>query len=64
MFALIAEAYDVLSDEARRARYDETGLSEKRFGGYPSVRLMRRSKVAEKKEWKTVRVKLWEKVNG
>ena len=27
-------------------------------------RLMRRSKVAEKKEWKTVRVKLWEKVNG
>ena len=27
-------------------------------------RLMRRSKVAEKKEWKTVRVNLWEKVNG
>ena len=25
---------------------------------------MRRSKVAEKKEWKTVRVNLWEKVNG
>ena len=33
MFALIAEAYDVLSDDDRRAKYDETGLSEDRFGG-------------------------------
>merc|ERR1719415_24727 len=33
MFSLIAEAYDVLSDDARRAKYDETGLSEDRFGG-------------------------------
>lgn len=33
MFALVAEAYDVLSDDTRRARYDETGLSEDRFGG-------------------------------
>ena len=33
VFALIAEAYDVLSDEARRARYDETGLGRERFRG-------------------------------
>jgi len=33
MFSLIAEAYDVLSDEERRKRYDETGLGEERFGG-------------------------------
>lgn len=33
MFALVAEAYDVLSDDDRRAKYDETGLSEERFGG-------------------------------
>jgi DnaJ family protein A protein 3 len=33
MFDLVAEAYDVLSDSERRARYDETGLSEDRFGG-------------------------------
>ena len=37
VFALIVEANDVLSDEARRTRYDKTGLSEERFGGYPSV---------------------------
>merc|ERR1719153_943356 len=28
MFALVAEAYDVLSDEGRRSKYDDTGLSE------------------------------------
>lgn len=33
MFSLIAEAYDVLSDEERRRKYDETGLGEERFGG-------------------------------
>ena len=33
MFSLIAEAYEVLSDEARRAKYDETGLGEEQFGG-------------------------------
>ena len=33
MFSLIAEAYDVLSDEERRAKYDETGLGEEKFGG-------------------------------
>ena len=33
MFSLIAEAYDVLSDKERRARYDETGLGEERSGG-------------------------------
>lgn len=33
MFALVAEAYDVLSDEGRRSKYDDTGLSEERFGG-------------------------------
>ena len=33
VFSLIAEAYDVLSDESRRSKYDETGLSEERFGG-------------------------------
>ena len=33
MFSLIAEAYDVLSDEERRKKYDETGLGEERFGG-------------------------------
>lgn len=33
MFSLIAEAYDVLSDAQRRAKYDETGFSEDRFGG-------------------------------
>jgi len=36
MFALVAEAYDVLSDEERRAKYDETGLSENKFGGTSS----------------------------
>ena len=33
MFSLIAEAYEVLSDEDRRAKYDETGLGEEQFGG-------------------------------
>jgi curved DNA-binding protein CbpA len=33
MFEMIAEAYDVLSDEKRRAEYDETGQSSERFGG-------------------------------
>jgi len=33
VFSLIAEAYEVLSDESRRAKYDETGLGEERFGG-------------------------------
>ena len=33
VFSLIAEAYDVLSDDVRRAKYDETGLGEERFGG-------------------------------
>jgi len=33
MFALIAEAYDVLSDDERRSKYDDTGLSEDKFGG-------------------------------
>ena len=33
MFSLIAEAYDVLSDDERRAKYDETGLGEEKFGG-------------------------------
>jgi len=36
MFSLIAEAYDVLSDESKRARYDETGLGEEMFGGQSS----------------------------
>ena len=36
MFSLIAEAYEVLSDEARRAKYDETGLGEEQFGGRSS----------------------------
>ena len=36
VFSLIAEAYDVLSDDARRAKYDETGLGEERFGGRSS----------------------------
>ena len=36
MFSLIAEAYDVLSDETRRAKYDETGLGEEKFGGRSS----------------------------
>lgn len=33
MFELVAEAYDVLSDEKRRAEYDETGQASERFGG-------------------------------
>ena len=33
VFSLIAEAYDVLSDHKRRAKYDETGLGEEKFGG-------------------------------
>lgn len=33
MFELIAEAYEVLSDEDRRAEYDETGCAAKRHGG-------------------------------
>ena len=33
VFSLIAEAYDVLSDHRRRAKYDETGLGEEKFGG-------------------------------
>lgn len=33
MFSLVAEAYDVLSDSSRRAKYDETGQEEDRFGG-------------------------------
>ena len=33
VFSLIAEAYDVLSDPKRRAKYDETGLGEEKFGG-------------------------------
>ena len=36
MFSLIAEAYEVLSDEERRAGYDETGLGEEQFGGRSS----------------------------
>ena len=36
MFSLIAEAYDVLSDDERRAKYDETGLGEEKFGGRAS----------------------------
>ena len=31
MFSLIAEAYGVLSDETRRAKYDETGLGEEQW---------------------------------
>jgi molecular chaperone DnaJ len=33
MFEMIAEAYDVLSDEKRRQEYDETGQASERFGG-------------------------------
>jgi len=33
VFALIAEAYDVLSDPSKREKYDETGLAEHKFGG-------------------------------
>ena len=33
VFSLIAEAYDVLSDPKRRAKYDDTGLGEEKFGG-------------------------------
>jgi len=33
VFALIAEAYDVLSDPSRREKYDDTGLAEHKFGG-------------------------------
>ena len=33
MFELVAEAYDVLSDEKKKAEYDETGQASDRFGG-------------------------------
>lgn len=33
MFDMIAEAYEVLSDEKKRQEYDETGLNAERFGG-------------------------------
>jgi len=33
MFELIAEAYDVLSDEKKKREYDETGHVSERFGG-------------------------------
>lgn len=33
VFSLVAEAYEVLSDQERRSKYDETGLSEQKFGG-------------------------------
>jgi len=33
MFELIAEAYDVLSDEKKKREYDETGQVSDRFGG-------------------------------
>ena len=33
MFELVAEAYDVLSDERKKRDYDETGYSSERFGG-------------------------------
>ena len=33
MFELVAEAYDVLSDDKRRQDYDDTGQSSERFGG-------------------------------
>jgi DnaJ-class molecular chaperone len=33
MFELVAEAYEVLSDEDRRAEYDETGCVSSRHGG-------------------------------
>ena len=33
MFEMIAEAYEVLSDEKRRSEYDETGQNADRFGG-------------------------------
>jgi len=33
MFELVAEAYDVLSDEKRRQEYDETGQTAERHGG-------------------------------
>jgi len=36
IFALVAEAYEVLSDPERRSKYDETGLSEHKFGGTSS----------------------------
>jgi DnaJ domain len=33
MFDMIAEAYEVLSDDKRRQEYDETGQNSDRFGG-------------------------------
>jgi len=36
VFALIAEAYDVLSDPVKREKYDETGLAEHKYGGTSS----------------------------
>jgi len=36
VFSLVAEAYEVLSDPDRRSKYDETGLSEHKFGGTSS----------------------------
>lgn len=33
MFEMIAEAYEVLIDDQRRAEYDETGQAAERFGG-------------------------------
>merc|ERR1719431_20646 len=36
VFSLVAEAYDVLSDPDKRAKYDDTGLAEHKFGGTSS----------------------------
>ena len=33
MFEMVAEAYDVLSDDLRRQEYDDTGEASERFGG-------------------------------
>merc|ERR1719365_573314 len=33
MFVLVAEAYHVLSDEKRKAEYDDTGQSSQHYGG-------------------------------
>lgn len=38
MFQLVAEAYEVLSDERRRRNFDEHGTPGERFGGTTSVR--------------------------
>ena len=43
MFELIAEAYDVLSDEDKRKEYDETGCVSERHGGRSAQGPMRQS---------------------